>query len=187
MIVRLDRRHHPGRAPARRLAPHHPHHRGDGHGRRRHHHPGPVRLRHRRRGRERQASSAGIARPASAGRASGIARAITARRSGSPRRSTPPKSSRRADGSDAMNMQALALAFLAAAAIGGLAWVFLYPVAVGARSKAESRRASVAQVGAGRAPGRQEPALPPRTGRGIAEGSRSAPAEGKEGAAEHAA
>ena len=36
----------PGRAPARRLAQDHPHHRGDGHGRRRHHHPGPVRLRH---------------------------------------------------------------------------------------------------------------------------------------------
>ncbi len=31
---RLRRRHRPGRAPARRLAPHHPHHRGDGHGRR---------------------------------------------------------------------------------------------------------------------------------------------------------
>ena len=30
--VDVDR---PGRAPARRLAPHHPHHRGDGHGRRR--------------------------------------------------------------------------------------------------------------------------------------------------------
>ena len=26
----VDRRHHPGGAPARRLAPHHPHHRGDG-------------------------------------------------------------------------------------------------------------------------------------------------------------
>jgi pilus assembly protein CpaF len=45
MIVRLDRRHHPGRAPARRLAPHHPHHRSDRHGRRRDHHPGPLRLR----------------------------------------------------------------------------------------------------------------------------------------------
>jgi pilus assembly protein CpaF len=30
MICRLGRRHHPGRPPARRLAPHHPHHRGDG-------------------------------------------------------------------------------------------------------------------------------------------------------------
>ena len=34
---RLDRRHRPGRAPARRLAQHHPHHRGAGHGRRRRH------------------------------------------------------------------------------------------------------------------------------------------------------
>ncbi|MDO8399478.1 MAG: pilus assembly protein, partial [Bradyrhizobium sp.] len=42
-----------------------------------------------------------------------------------------------------MNMQALALAFLAATAIGGVAWVFLYPLLSGQR-KAESRRASVA-------------------------------------------
>jgi tight adherence protein B len=44
-----------------------------------------------------------------------------------------------------MKMQALALAFLAAAAIGGLAWVFLYPLLSGAR-KAENRRASVAKA-----------------------------------------
>ncbi len=43
-----------------------------------------------------------------------------------------------------MNMQALALAFLAATAIGGLAWVFLYPSLSG-QNKAESRRASVAK------------------------------------------
>jgi tight adherence protein B len=43
-----------------------------------------------------------------------------------------------------MKMQALALAFLAAAAIGGLAWVFIYPLLSGER-KAESRRASVAK------------------------------------------
>jgi tight adherence protein B len=43
-----------------------------------------------------------------------------------------------------MNMQALALAFLAAIAIGGLAWVFLYPVLSGEK-KAESRRASIAR------------------------------------------
>jgi len=43
-----------------------------------------------------------------------------------------------------MNMQPLALAFLAATAIGGLAWVFIYPVLSGER-KAESRRASVAR------------------------------------------
>ena len=41
-------------------------------------------------------------------------------------------------------MQALALAFLAATAVGGLAWVFLYPMLSGEK-KAESRRASVAK------------------------------------------
>ena len=44
-----------------------------------------------------------------------------------------------------MKMQALALAFLAAAAIGGVAWVFLYPLLSGEK-KAESRRASVAKA-----------------------------------------
>jgi tight adherence protein B len=43
-----------------------------------------------------------------------------------------------------MNIQALALAFLAAAAVGGLAWVFLYPLLSGER-KAQSRRASIAR------------------------------------------
>ncbi len=43
-----------------------------------------------------------------------------------------------------MNMQALALAFLATAAIGGLGWVFLYPLLSGEK-KAEGRRASVAK------------------------------------------
>jgi tight adherence protein B len=42
-------------------------------------------------------------------------------------------------------MQTLALAFLAAAALGGLAWVFLYPLLSG-QNKAESRRASVAKT-----------------------------------------
>jgi tight adherence protein B len=44
-----------------------------------------------------------------------------------------------------MNIQALALAFLAAAAIGGLAWVFLYPLLSGEK-KAQSRRASVTRA-----------------------------------------
>jgi len=44
-----------------------------------------------------------------------------------------------------MNMQTLALAFLAATAIGGVAWVFLYPLLSG-QKKAESRRASVAKA-----------------------------------------
>ena len=41
-------------------------------------------------------------------------------------------------------MQTLALAFLAATAIGGLAWVFIYPSLSGEK-KAESRRASIAR------------------------------------------
>jgi tight adherence protein B len=48
-------------------------------------------------------------------------------------------------------MQTLALAFLAATAIGGLAWVFIYPTLSGER-KAESRRASIAR---NEAPARQ--------------------------------
>jgi tight adherence protein B len=43
-----------------------------------------------------------------------------------------------------MKMQALALAFLAAAGIGGLAWVFLYPLLSGER-KAQGRRASISR------------------------------------------
>src|ERR1700722_18365535 len=44
-----------------------------------------------------------------------------------------------------MKLQVLALAFLAATAIGGLAWVFLYPHLSG-QKKAENRRASVAKA-----------------------------------------
>ena len=44
-----------------------------------------------------------------------------------------------------MNMQMLALAFMAATAIGGLAWVFLYPLLSGEK-KAEARRASVSKA-----------------------------------------
>jgi len=43
-----------------------------------------------------------------------------------------------------MKMQTLALAFLAAAAIGGLAWVFLYPLLSGQKN-AENRRAIIAR------------------------------------------
>jgi tight adherence protein B len=43
-----------------------------------------------------------------------------------------------------MKMQVLALAFLAATTIGGLAWVFIYPSLSGEK-KAENRRASVAK------------------------------------------
>jgi tight adherence protein B len=44
-----------------------------------------------------------------------------------------------------MNMQMLALAFLAATAVGGLAWVFVYPLLSGEK-KAEARRASVSRA-----------------------------------------
>ena len=44
-----------------------------------------------------------------------------------------------------MNIQMLALAFLAFTAIGGLAWVFVYPLLSGEK-KAEQRRASVAKL-----------------------------------------
>jgi tight adherence protein B len=43
-----------------------------------------------------------------------------------------------------MKLQVLALAFLAAIAIGGVAWVFIYPLLSGEK-KAENRRASVAK------------------------------------------
>src|ERR1700743_3033692 len=43
-----------------------------------------------------------------------------------------------------MKMQTLALAYLAATAIGGMAWVFLYPLLSGER-KAEARRASISR------------------------------------------
>jgi tight adherence protein B len=43
-----------------------------------------------------------------------------------------------------VNIQMLALAFLAATALGGLAWVFLYPSLSG-QNKAEARRSSVAR------------------------------------------
>ena len=44
-----------------------------------------------------------------------------------------------------MKMQVLALAFLATAAVGGIAWVFLYPLLSGER-KAENRRASISRA-----------------------------------------
>lgn len=44
-----------------------------------------------------------------------------------------------------MNMQPIALAFLAAVAVGGVAWVFIYPLLSGERN-AEKRRASVTRA-----------------------------------------
>jgi tight adherence protein B len=44
-----------------------------------------------------------------------------------------------------MKLETMALAFLAATAIGGIAWVFLYPLLSGERN-AEKRRASIART-----------------------------------------
>jgi tight adherence protein B len=44
-----------------------------------------------------------------------------------------------------MNLQTLALAFMAATAVGGIAWVFLYPTMSG-ETKAEKRRAAFART-----------------------------------------
>src|SRR5690606_23297528 len=92
-------------------------------------------------------SSADTARPVSAGRVSGTGRATTAStsvwRGRSTRRSQPIPSA--TDETRQTGMQSLALFFLVAVAIGGVAWVFLYPVLSGER-QAEQRRASVAQT-----------------------------------------
>src|SRR6478672_11705516 len=90
-------------------------------------------------------SSGGTARPESDARGSGSGRDISAKRSGLRPRSTPPKSPRIRE--ESMSIQTLALAFLAATAIGGVAWVFIYPMLSGER-KAESRRASIARTDA---------------------------------------
>src|SRR5438094_1632732 len=87
-------------------------------------------------------SSGGTARPGSDVRGSGNGRDITAKKSGLRLRSMPPKSSRIRE--ESMSIQTLALAFMAATTIGGLAWVFIYPSLSGQR-KAESRRASIAR------------------------------------------
>src|SRR6266404_4229339 len=58
-----------------------------------------------------------------------------------------------------MNIQALSFAFLAATAVGGLAWVFVYPLLSGEK-KAENRRASVAKS----EPAAQQPPDAGRTG-----------------------
>ena len=130
---RLHRRDHPGRAPARRLAPHHPHHRGGGAGRRRDHHPGPVRLRDHRRGRARQGHRAATAPPASPARASGTAPATTAWSASWPKPWT--RRSRRVDRTSSSS----AVAVLAFVAVGGVGWAFAGGDGVGARPPSACR------------------------------------------------
>ena len=78
--------------------------------------------------------STGIGRPHFWDRARYLRRGEAARRGARRRRSRR----RSLSVSDAMTMQTLALAFLAATAVGGVAWVFVYPIAVG---RAEGREA----------------------------------------------
>src|SRR5215831_6535675 len=66
-----------------------------------------------------------------------------ARRSASRPRSTRPRRPRRTE-HNAMPMQQLAMFFHAAAAVGGVAWVFLYPLLSGERH-AEKRMESVSK------------------------------------------
>ena len=75
-------------------------------------------------------------------------------------------------------MQTIALFFLVTAAIGGVAWVFVYPILSGER-KAEKRQAIVARTGAAvRASARSAPATQKSRREqveGSAEGARGAP------------
>ncbi len=85
----------------------------------------------------------------------------------------------------AMNMQTLALAFIAATAIGGLAWVFIYPLLSGEKKAEVPPRLDRTFRTRRRAAGRQKPALAPRAGRGVAEGTRRPAQEGKVRPARH--
>ncbi len=66
-------------------------------------------------------------------------------------------------------MQAIALFFLASVAVGGVAWVFIYPILSGER-KAEQRMAIVAKAEPVARTARQPPEIPPRCHRKHAQG-----------------
>ena len=73
------------------------------------------------------------------------------------------------------DMQTLAMFFLVTVAIGGVVWVFVYPILSGER-QAERRKESVARSRpvARRAPRAQPAEVAPRAGRGNAQGPRGA-------------
>src|ERR1700730_7758644 len=127
-------------------------------------------------------SSAGIARPASDGQDFGIARDIPAKRGGLPRRSTLPKSPPRSEGAGhehASDRTDLSRCYHHRRSGMGVSVSDVVGGEKGRESSCLDR-----QAGADRPFRRQEPALPPRTGRRVAEGSRGAPSEGKAAAAE---
>ncbi len=77
-------------------------------------------------------------------------------------------------------IQTVALAFLAATAIGGIAWVFVYPMLSGEK-KAEARRANVSRVEAvGASTERMSQGCTPLPGRGNAQGNRRETPQGLE-------
>ena len=84
-----------------------------------------------------------------------------------------------------MKMQTLALIGMVTTAVGGVAWVFLYPLLSGER-KAEQRRASVTRTepAAARTHGPRA-AIAARAGRGNPEGPRHQEAEAEKPAAAH--
>src|SRR5579863_8492600 len=97
----------------------------------------------------RAASRASTARPAWGGRASGKGRATSARKNGSREPSMRARQQARHEAHIArsglgviMDIHVLALAALAAFAVGGLAFVFVYPLLSGER-KAEKRQAAL--------------------------------------------
>src|SRR5262245_38788653 len=89
------------------------------------------------------ASSASTARPESASRVSGIAHAISARKSALPPPSTRPRTKARCT-SDAMGP--LGFTFLITVAVGGVAYVFLYPLLSGEK-RVEQRMRDVSDHG----------------------------------------
>src|ERR1700712_3543278 len=101
-------------------------------------------------------SSAGIVRPASAGRGSGIAPVITAKKSGLPRRSTPPKSAELADHENSSAL--VGLYGRHRRRRPGLGFCLSHLVGT-EKSRGSPRLGG--EAGTGRTPGRQKPALAP--------------------------
>ena len=130
MISSVDRRHRPGRRLRDGIAPHHPRHRDHRHGRRRDRSRRTSSSTTSRARTITARSSAGIARPASATRAAGIAPATTARRRTSPPRSASPKRRRPSTEGAPMTSSLLlpiAAFVLAAASVGGVLFALFQP------------------------------------------------------------
>ena len=196
---RLDRRHRPGLAPARRLAQDHAHHRSARHGRRSRSRcrtssstRSPARTRT-------ASSSAATARPASRARASGSAPNTTARQSRlAARAGRSPKSddatairweSRMLDAEIAC--QLLVACWSARRALRGVVFAFMYPYISGEQAEGQARRRASPRAAprkvATRVGRRRCSCKPQEAGRRHAEGNRDAPEGQGEGHAAPAA